>query len=257
MAEETQRLYCWNVNGIRAQHKKGFADWLKSERPDILCLQETKASEHQVPPDLLSLEGYHSYYHSGSKPGYCGVALITRERPLKLDFGIGQEIYDHEGRTIVAEYPNFVLINTYFPNGGASTDRLQYKLDFYEAYLEFIRGIAHKPVVMCGDFNTAHKEIDIARPKDNVNNSGFMPVERAWLDRLVEQGYLDTFRLFESGGGFYTWWDQRFNARSRNVGWRIDYFFVSPQLRANVKSAKILGDVMGSDHCPIVLELAV
>ncbi len=253
------RMLSWNVNGLRAVYKKGSLQQLLQSCPDILCLQETKVREDQLPSDLKSLPGYHCHYSSGDKRGYGGVGLLCRKEPQKIENGLGIEGFDDEGRAIVADFGSFILFNVYFPNGKASRERLSYKLKFYDCFLDQIDRLKlkGKSIVICGDVNTAHKEIDLARPKQNEKVSGFLPVERAWMDSLVEHGFLDTLRIFNSDGGNYSWWDQKTRARERNVGWRIDYFFVSDDLKGSVKSAFILKDVMGSDHCPVGIDLAL
>ena len=253
------RLLSWNVNGLRAAHRKGLLDWLLAERPDVLCLQETKANPDQLPPELKNVPGYHAYFCSARRKGYSGVALYSRVEPKKVDLGFGVERFDVEGRTIAADFGSFILLNVYFPNGGASEERLQYKLEFYEDFLDYLDGLRRrrKKVVVCGDVNTAHKEIDLARPRQNVNNTGFLPEERAWITKLIEHGFIDTFRMFNDGPGNYSWWDMKTRSRERNVGWRIDYFFVSKNLKKNLKSAVILPEVMGSDHCPVGIDLEV
>ncbi len=250
------KLLSWNVNGLRAAMKKGFMDWFQSQNADMICLQETKLQQEQLPPELVKPDGYHAYFDFAEKKGYSGVALFTKHDPLSVSNSIGTK-FEGEGRIVIAEYPEFVLYGIYFPNGQMSEERLRYKLDFYDAFLEHCESQRKqgKKVIITGDINTAHKEIDLARPKPNETNSGFLPIERAWLDKLVEHGYVDTFRIFNQNEGQYTYWDQRFNARLRNVGWRIDYFFVSPDLKPNVKDAFIQSDVQGSDHCPIGLIL--
>jgi len=250
------RIISWNVNGLRAARRKGFDQWLERERPDILCLQETKAEQSQLDMELASL-GYRVHLVSGERKGYSGVALFTRPEPLQVWEGLGIRRFDSEGRVIIADYGKFVLLNAYFPNGKQSEERLRYKLEFCDAFLEAAEDFRRqgRSVVACGDFNTAHTEKDLARPRENSKVSGFLPVERAWLDKLVESGYLDTFRLFNDEPGHYTWWDLKTRARERDIGWRIDYFFVSSDLRKRVKSAFILKEVEGSDHCPIGIEL--
>jgi len=251
------RLLSWNVNGIRAIQKKGFLDWFKEESPDILCLQETKAHPDQLDDALKNIDGYQSYFSSAEKKGYSGVVTYTKIKPLSFQQGIGIEKFDSEGRIIVTEFKEFVLFNIYFPNGKASEERLQYKMDFYEVFLKHLKKLkkAGKKISICGDVNTAHKEIDIARPKENEKISGFLPEEREWIDKLLKAGFIDTFRAFNDQPDNYTWWDMMTRARERNVGWRIDYFFISENLKDNLKSAFILPDVMGSDHCPVGLEL--
>ncbi|MDI6873449.1 exodeoxyribonuclease III [Candidatus Solincola sp.] len=252
-------LVSWNVNGLRAAHAKGFLGWFLGARPDVLCLQETRAHEDQLPRELREVEGYRAWFSAPRRRGYSGVAIYSRPESVAVRGGMGIPRFDEEGRMLSADYGDFLLFNVYFPNGKQSRERLAYKLDFYEAFLEHVEALRAKGrgIVIGGDFNTAHKEIDLARPKENSKVSGFLPEERAWMDRLVERGYLDTFRLFNSEPGHYTWWDQKTGARERNVGWRIDYFFVSSDLEGSVKEAFILPDVEGSDHCPVglVLEL--
>ncbi len=251
------RLVSWNVNGLRAVYKKGFLDWFADELPDVLCLQEIKAMEEQLPFELRSVPGYTPYYDSAERKGYSGVALYTSPEPQEVRCGFGDKRFDGEGRTLAADYGSFVLFNVYFPNGGQGPERLQYKLDFYESFLASIEKLRKKGrhIVVCGDVNTAHREIDLARPKENRKNTGFLPEERAWIDRLLEAGYIDTFRMFSSEAGQYSWWDMKTRARERNVGWRLDYFFVSESLRDKVKSAGIMPEVTGSDHCPVELTL--
>lgn len=254
------KLLSWNVNGIRAIQKKGFVEWLLKENPDMLCLQETKASPEQLSDELLNINGYKSFFSSSIvKKGYSGVAIYTKEEPVKVEHGFGIPRFDDEGRILIAEYKKFVLYNIYYPNGKASAERLQYKMDFYDAFLEYSNKLvkAGKKLVICGDVNTAHKEIDLARPKENSKVSGFLPIEREWLDIFFTNGYVDTFRMFNSEPGHYSWWDQVTRARERNVGWRIDYFFVSENFRKNVKDAFIMPDIMGSDHCPVGIELSL
>lgn len=254
---KTDKLISWNVNGVRAIHKKGFLSWLEKEDPDILCLQETKAMEEQLPDELRAVDGYRSYFASAERKGYSGVAIYTKEEPLAVNRGMGIPEFDSEGRVLHHEYASFHMLNIYFPNGKASKERLRYKMAFYDAFLEFAVKLREggKHVVMCGDVNTAHKEIDLARPKENRKTSGFLPEECAWMDALVEAGFADTFRMFEKEGGHYTWWDLRTRARDRDIGWRIDYFFVNDEFKENVKSGFILKEVMGSDHCPIGIEI--
>ena len=253
------RLLSWNVNGLRAVHKKGFVEWFLGEGPDILCLQETKATVDQLPPEVSTVEGYESHFSRSERKGYSGVGVYTKTAPDRVTYEIGAERFDREGRVIVADYRDFTLITTYFPNGRSSAERLQYKLDFYDAFLTFIDDLtaSGKAVVLCGDVNTAHKPIDLARPKENVTVSGFLPVERQWIDRVLDHGYVDIFRKFDDRPDQYTYWDMMSRARDRNVGWRIDYFFVGPSVAPRVKAAYILPDVMGSDHCPVGIDLEV
>ena len=251
------KLLCWNVNGIRAVAKKGFFEWLKKESPDILCLQETKASPENLTQDLLEPPGYQTYWNYPERKGYSGVATFTKEKPLKVQNNFGRAAFDTEGRAIITVYPEFTLCNVYFPNGKQGAERLKYKLDFYDAFFDYLEPLRLRgdKIIICGDFNTAHQEIDLAHPKENSKVSGFLPEERAWLDKLLAHGYIDTFRYFHKEPGQYTWWDMKSRARERNVGWRIDYFFITENLLDNVNQAFIMPDVPGSDHCPIALIL--
>ena len=251
------QLLSWNVNGIRAIYKKGFLDWFKKENPDILCLQETKAHPDQLVDELKNIDGYESFFSAAERKGYSGVVTYTKLKPIKVQQGIGKKEFDSEGRFIITEFDDFTLFNIYFPNGKASKERLQYKMDFYDAFLKHCKKLIKqdKKIVVCGDVNTAHKEIDIARPKENSDVSGFLPQEREWIDKFLAAGFLDTFRMFNNEPDQYTWWDMITRARERNVGWRIDYFYASKNLKNNIKSASIHSSVMGSDHCPIELEL--
>jgi exodeoxyribonuclease-3 len=253
------KILCWNVNGIRAAAGKGFLEWLQRESPDILCLQETKAQPDQLSEAIRDPGDYHAYWDYPVQKGYSGVATLAREKPMRVQTGFGMPQFDSEGRTIIAEFPGFTVMNIYFPNGKKDGQRLQYKMDFYEAFLKFTETLRAqgKKMVICGDFNTAHKEIDLARPKENEKVSGFLPVERAWMDKFVSRGYVDTFRQFNREPGQYTWWDLKSRARERNVGWRIDYFFVTENLLPSVSSAFIMPEVTGSDHCPIGIRLSM
>lgn len=251
------KILCWNVNGIRSVARKGFLEWLNKESPDILCLQETKASPENLTGDLLAPPGFQVYWNYPKRKGYSGVATLTKVKPLRAQNDFGVPTFDTEGRAIISEYPEFTLLNIYFPNGKQSAERLKYKLGFYEAFFDFLEPLRRKggKLIVCGDVNTAHKEIDLARPKENERISGFLPIERAWLDKLVTSGYVDTLRHFNKEPRQYTWWDMKSRARERNVGWRIDYFFVTENLLSQVTRAYIMPEVMGSDHCPIGLTL--
>ncbi len=252
-------MISWNVNGIRAVFKKGLADFIYKEEADMYCFQETKAKPEQIPPEFKEIGGYRTYFSSPARKGYSGVAVYTRIKPRKVSYELGVSRFDEEGRVLILDFEDYVLLNVYFPNGGASPARLEYKMDFYDHFLRFIDKLRDegKKVIFCGDINTAHKEIDLARPKANEKNTGFLPQERAWIDKVVRSGYLDTFRLFNSEGGQYSWWDYKTRARERNVGWRLDYFFVSEELKSNLMDSYILSNVMGSDHCPVVLEMEI
>jgi len=253
------KIISWNVNGIRAAQRKGFIDWLKEENPEVCCLQETKARRNQLDSKLLNIHGYKSYFESSKvKKGYSGVAIYTRIKPKKIVKGIGISKFDQEGRVISADFGNFILINVYFPNGKASDIRLKYKLEFYDAFYYHVENLlkSKKQIIICGDVNTAHKEIDLAHPKPNAKFSGFLPIERKWISKLLRNNFVDSFRFFHpSKINQYTWWSMRLKARERNVGWRIDYIFVDKKLLGNLKDAFILSEVMGSDHCPVGIDL--
>ena len=251
------KIISWNVNGLRAAVKKDFIGYLKTENPDIIGLQETKLQEEQIPIEILELEGYYKYWNSAERKGYSGVAIFSKTEPIKVSYDMGIERFDKEGRFILTEFDNFQLINCYFPNGQKDDERLQYKLDFYDRMLEIMDEIVKsgKNVIVCGDYNTAHKEIDLKNPVPNSKVSGFLPIERAWIDKLIDHGYVDTFREFVQEPHQYSWWSYRFNARKNNAGWRIDYFFVNKDFMPQVKDAFIQQDVLGSDHCPIGIEI--
>jgi len=253
------KMLSWNVNGLRAAYKKGFMEIFTAQGPDILCLQETKAQEDQLPSGLRHVAGYKAYFSSAEKKGYSGVALYTKQEPFEVSYELGTTKFDGEGRIIASDFGDFMLFNVYFPNGKASKERLDFKMGFYDIFLDHLDALKAqgKKLIICGDVNTAHRKIDLARPKENEKVSGFLPQERAWIDKLIEHGYLDTFRMFSDQPGQYTWWDMKTKARERNVGWRIDYFFASDNLKDNITSAFILPEVMGSDHCPIGIELDI
>ncbi len=250
------KLASWNINGIRAASSRGLVDFIRSSDFDLILLQEIKAEEDQIPAEVLD-SGYQVDVLPAERKGYSGVMALFRENPVSIHYGIGDRTTDSEGRVQRLEYKDFYLVNTYFPNSQRGLARLDYKIEFDNMFLDMCQQLRkEKPVIVCGDFNVAHHEIDIARPKDNVKNAGFTQQERDWMTRFLEAGYVDTFRMFNSDGGNYTWWTYRFNARSRNIGWRIDYFVVSSELKEKVKSAGILQDVQGSDHVPVTLELS-
>ena len=250
-------IISWNVNGIRAADKKGLFDWFKKESPNIFCLQEIKAMPEQVPPYLRNPPKYYTFWNSAERKGYSGVVTYTKEKPKYVKKGFGIEKFDKEGRILITEYPSFILFNIYFPNGKKNKERLEYKLDFYDTFLAYADNLKFKGknIVVCGDFNTAHKEIDLARPKENEHISGFLPIERAWIDTFIDHGYVDTFRHFNKEPEQYSWWDMKTKARERNVGWRIDYFFVNKEFMPKVKNAFIMQDILGSDHCPVGIEI--
>lgn len=251
-------LYSWNVNGIRAAHKKGFLEWLQGTSPDILAVQETKCHPDQLDAALRNPDGYHSYWAYAERKGYSGVALFSKQEPLKVSIGLGVPEFDREGRTIIADYGDFILLAAYFPNGSRDHSRVPYKMAYKKEFLECCQRLraTGKSVIFCGDVNTAHGEIDLARPRQNQKTTGFLPVERAWIDEVIATGYVDTFRqLHPNEVGAYSWWSYIGGARSRNVGWRLDYFFTTPDLLPRLRAAGIHPDVHGSDHCPVSLAL--
>ena len=252
------KIISWNTNGLRATAKQGFFTPLFKDRPDILCLQETKAEQEQLPEEVQNIREYFSYFsYPKIKKGYSGVAIYSKEKPKEVFYGMGIKKFDEEGRLIGAKYKNFTLINLYFPNGGQGPERLKYKLDFYAAFLKFIIKLRKngENIIFCGDVNTAHTAIDLARPKENEDNTGFLPIERAWLDKVVNAGFVDVFRHFyPTKKDAYTYWDMKTFARKRNVGWRIDYFFTSSEIVSKIKNTRIMSDYYGSDHCPITLQ---
>jgi exodeoxyribonuclease-3 len=248
------KLISWNVNGLRAVLRKNFLDYLAAEAPDILCLQETKARPEDV--EQLWPATYTTYWNSAEKKGYSGTAIFTKLRPLNVNLGIKIAEHDNEGRVLTAEYPDFFLVNVYVPNSKRELTRLAYRQEWDRDFLRYLKKLERKkPVIFCGDLNVAHTEIDLANPKTNVGNHGFTPEERAGFTNLVKAGFIDAFREFEPAGGHYTWWSPMSNARARNVGWRIDYFLISAALRPRLKRAFIQDKVLGSDHCPVGIEI--
>lgn len=254
-----QRIISWNVNGLRAVYKKGFLELLKKLNPHIINLQEIKAQEDQLPFDLKIIDDYVAYFNSAEKKGYSGVATYTKEAALNVSNNIGEVRFDSEGRSLILEFEKFFLLNIYFPNGQRSHERVQFKLDYYDKFLSLIKQLekSGKMILFCGDVNTAHKEIDLARPKENSKTSGFLPEERAYLDKFVENGYVDTFRMFNKDPQNYTWWDVKSKARERDIGWRIDYFFVDEKHKKNIVNAGILSGVLGSDHAPVFVDIEI
>lgn len=254
-----QRIISWNVNGIRAAHKKGLLDFVRNDSPDILCLQETKAEYDQLPAELQEAAGYKNYYASAQRKGYSGVSIWSREEPAEISIMNVSE-FDAEGRVLCATYDRrtpLTVINAYFPNSQEKGKRLDFKLAFCQAILELCNDLNDKnhELVLCGDYNIAHTEIDLANPRQNTENPGFLPEEREWMSNFLGAGYIDTFREFTQEGGHYSWWSYRSNARARNIGWRIDYHCINPLLKAKLESAAILPHVLGSDHCPVSLTL--
>ena len=248
----------WNVNGIRSAERKGFLPWLASCGADIVCVQETKIQPGQLTRELSSPKGYTSYWYSAVKKGYSSVGAYCREEPLSVS-PLGIERFDGEGRVQVLEFKGFSLINAYFPNSREAGARLDYKLDFCDSLLAFAKKLVKKGknILISGDYNIAHTAIDLARPKENEGNAGYLPEERAWMDRFLSSGYVDTFRMFTPDPGHYSWWSYRGGARGRNVGWRIDYHCVNEAFRSRVAAAEILKNVEGSDHCPVLVRLDV
>ncbi len=248
------KLVSWNVNGLRACMGKGFMDFLQKSDADIICLQETKMQREQAD---FTIDGYEEYWNSAEKKGYSGTALFTRRSPLTVTYGIGIDKHDHEGRVITAEYEEFYLVNVYTPNSQAELARLSYRMEWEEDFREYLLRLDEKkPVIVCGDMNVAHQEIDLKNPKTNQQNAGFTPEEREKMTKLLGSGFVDTFRaLYPDTTGVYSWWSYRFRAREKNAGWRIDYFLVSKRLFDRVEDSRIDTDVMGSDHCPVELIL--
>lgn len=248
------KIISWNVNGIRAAERKGFLDFFRKSAPDILCIQETKAEPSQLTENLTAPKGYHSYWSSSVKKGYSGTGIYSR---TKLDVQyLGVKQFDDEGRVLTADIGKAYLINAYFPNSQDKGKRLAFKLEFCKAMLTLCNRLsASKPVILCGDYNIAHKEIDLARPKENEESPGFLPEERAWMDTFISAGYVDTFRTQNPEPHNYTWWSYRTKAREHNIGWRIDYFCVSPDFLKKIESSTIQSDIHGSDHCPICITI--
>ncbi len=250
------KLISWNVNGLRAVVGKGFKDIFETLGADIFCLQETKLQEGQID---LAFEGYHSYWNYAEKKGYSGTAVFTKEEPISVSLGLGIEEHDTEGRVITLEYPSFYLVNVYTPNSKEKLARIDYRMVWEDAFRSYLKALEEKkPVIVCGDLNVAHNEIDLKNPKSNRKNAGFSDQERGKMTELIEAGFVDTFRYFYPDmEGIYSWWSYRFNARKNNAGWRIDYFLVSKVLEDVLEDAKILTDIVGSDHCPVELDISL
>lgn len=251
------KIYSWNVNGIRAVEKKGFSEWLIQNDADFYCLQETKANEEQLDLFLKSPKGYQSFFFSAKKAGYSGTAIYTKHEPLNVEYGMGLPEFDDEGRILRIETKNFHLISAYFPNSQREAERLPYKLKFCDSLKRYCDELVKKGkgVILSGDYNIAHTEIDLKNPKTNTKNAGFLPEERAWMTSFLNNGYVDTFREFEKGPHHYSWWSYRPGVREKNIGWRIDYHCVDESLKDRLKNAQIRPEVIGSDHCPVYLEL--
>lgn len=250
------RFISWNVNGIRAVMNKGFVDFVAGTAPDVLCLQETRATPEQA--EALPLpEGFHRFWNNAEKAGYSGTGVLTRVEPLAVTRGLGVMEHDREGRVLTLEFAEYFLVNCYTPNSQRELTRLDYRQDWDRAFLAHLKKLEKKkPVMFCGDINVAHTELDLARPKDNVRNHGFTIEERTGFSAIIAAGFIDTFREFEKGNGHYSWWSQMGGARARNIGWRIDYWVISAALRVRLKKAWIMPEVKGSDHCPVAMELA-
>ncbi|MBQ6026916.1 MAG: exodeoxyribonuclease III [Lachnospiraceae bacterium] len=248
------KFISWNVNGLRACMQKGFMDFFNETDADIFCLQETKLSEGQL---KLQLDGYHQYWNYAEKKGYSGTALFTKKEPLSVSYGINAEEHDHEGRVITAEYKDFYFVAVYVPNSQRELARIDYRMEWEKAFLSYIKGLEKKkPVIYCGDLNVAHKEIDLKNPDSNHMNAGFTDKERECFTKVLESGYIDSFRFFyPDKKDAYSWWSYMFKSRERNTGWRIDYFVVSEKLKDRMKDAAILSDILGSDHCPVELDI--
>ncbi len=260
MAAKTARLYSWNVNGIRSVTKKGFVSWLENADAEILGVQEVRAWPEDIPAEVSAIEGYHQAYSHPERKGYSGVGLFSRRKFDSLETSLGEERFDVEGRLQIARFGRLIVANGYFPNGNGKdrdNSRIPYKLDWYRALFDKLQRLRKGGyrVLVIGDLNTAHREIDIARPKANQKTSGFCPEERAEIDRWIEAGWIDTFRAFEEGPEHYSWWSQRFGVREKNIGWRLDYVLASPAAMKFVRNAFILPDVKGSDHCPVGVDL--
>lgn len=251
------KIITYNVNGIRAAVKKGFLDWLKSENPDIICIQETKAQNDQIPVFEFTELGYHTYISSAQKKGYSGVAILSKNPAKNFETGIGEEKFDGEGRLIKLDFENFTVVNAYHPSGSSGDLRQDFKMDWLDEFYKFSNKLkSNSPnLIMCGDYNICHREIDIHDPVRNKNNSGFLPEEREWMTKYLDSGFIDSFRFINPEPHNYSWWSYRANARANNKGWRIDYNMVADNLKENIKNAEILSDVYHSDHCPVKLEI--
>ena len=251
------RILSYNVNGVRAAFNKGFGDWLKTESPDILCMQETKAQPEQIDKKVFEYYGYHTYANSAEKKGYSGVALFSKKEPLFVDYGMGISKFDSEGRILRADFENFTVLSVYIPSGTTGDTRQDFKMEFLEAFTSFITNLRkERPnLIISGDYNICHKPIDINFPKKHEKMSGFLPEEREWFDKFIETGLVDSFRVFNQESEQYSWWSYRANSREKNLGWRIDYHIATEPLRNHLKSARILQHVVHSDHCPIEVEL--
>jgi exodeoxyribonuclease-3 len=251
------KLMSWNVNGIRACEKSGFLKWFEQEDADIVCVQEIKSFPEQLGESLRHPLKYHSFWNSAEKPGYSGTAVFSKKEPLSIQLGLGDPEIDREGRVMILKYPKFTLINSYFPNSQREHARLPFKLKFCKKFLQTVEALraSGENVIMCADWNIAHKEIDLKNPKTNLKNAGFLPEERAWMDQMIAAGYIDAFRNFQPGGDHYTWWSYRPGVREKNVGWRLDYFMANAEFKDRLKTSYHRPEVFGSDHCPVAIEI--
>lgn len=249
-------LYSWNVNGLRSVHTKGFLDFVKNQNPDMLCLQEIKADMSKIPDELQNIDGYHAFFHPAERKGYSGTALYSKIKPRNVQYDLGMQEHDGEGRVLTADFDNFYLVNVYTPNSKRDLSRLKYRQKWDRDFMDFLKDLEKdKPVIFCGDLNVAHKEIDLKNPKENRRCAGFTDEEREGISHTFDAGFLDTFRLFNQEPENYTWWSYMNRARERNIGWRIDYFCASQSLKNHIKNASILPHIHGSDHCPVALEI--
>jgi exodeoxyribonuclease-3 len=251
------KIFSWNVNGLRASYKKGFLDWFKDAKADIVCLQEVRSQRHELPEPLKEISGYNLFLNPAKKTGYSGTAIYTKQKPIKEVTVISLDRFDKEARMIRLDFPEFILINFYLPHGGRQKENLDYKLEVYSHIFKYLKKLKNKKIVLVGDFNIAHQEIDLARPKDNQNNIMFTRKERQQIDKIIKLGFTDTFRKFDKTTEHYTWWSNFAKARERNLGWRIDYCFVSKSLVKKIKQAFILDKIKGSDHCPIGIDISI
>ncbi|MGE0528492.1 MAG: exodeoxyribonuclease III [Bdellovibrionales bacterium] len=255
--QKISKIITWNVNGLRACERGGFSAWFKDQAADVVCVQEIKACPEQLEAHVAQPERYHAYWNPAAKPGYSGVAIFARQEPEDVRSGIGDSEVDREGRVLVAEFADMIVINAYFPNSQRDHARLDFKLRFCDRFTQFVHAQRRKgkTLLICGDFNIAHREIDLKNPKSNIKNAGFLPEERAWMTHFLDRGYVDTFRHFNSDPGHYTWWSYRPGVRARNIGWRLDYFLCDRDSADRLKSVVHQTQVMGSDHCPVVLNI--
>jgi len=251
------KIISWNVNGLKSIYRRNFLRWLEDSRADIVCLQEIKTKLDQLKVVLFKPKDYFLYFNSAKKEGMWGVAVFSKMKPIEIKSKIGMRRFDEEGRFLELKFPQFTLINFYSPHGGRKKENLNYKLEAYEEFLDYLQKIKNEKIILAGDFNIAHKEIDLARPKENKENIMFTPKERKQIDRIIKIGFVDSFREFHKGSGNFTWWPYSFNARERNLGWRIDYIFVTKFLISKIKNAFVLREVKGSDHCPVGIEIEI